>query len=111
MGPWKRKCLFYMVFARVAELVDAPDSESGVRKDVLVRLQSRAPLCHRNRRSFRLASAEVGFDGVEVQPREPAAKKSRRGRLAQSLLRAVEPAVSRVDMPRPATVPADDSSC
>ena len=30
--------------ARVAELVDALDSESSVRKDVLVRLQSRAPL-------------------------------------------------------------------
>ena len=29
--------------ARVAELVDALDSESSVRKDVLVRLQSRAP--------------------------------------------------------------------
>ena len=44
MGLWECKCLFYQPFARVAELVDAPDSESGVRKDVLVRLQSRAPL-------------------------------------------------------------------
>ena len=33
--------------ARVAELVDALDSESSVRKDVLVRLQSRAPLTPR----------------------------------------------------------------
>ena len=29
--------------ARVAELVDAADSKSAVRKDVLVRFQSRAP--------------------------------------------------------------------
>ena len=29
-------------FARVAELVDAADSKSAVRKDVLVRFQSRA---------------------------------------------------------------------
>ena len=43
MGVWGCKWLFYKDFARVAELVDAPDSESGVRKDVLVRLQSRAP--------------------------------------------------------------------
>ncbi|MEY2829975.1 MAG: hypothetical protein RIQ33_1833 [Bacteroidota bacterium] len=30
-----------LVFARVAELVDAADSKSAVRKDVLVRFQSR----------------------------------------------------------------------
>ena len=31
-----------LFFARVAELVDAADSKSAVRKDVLVRFQSRA---------------------------------------------------------------------
>ena len=31
------------LYARVAELVDAADSKSAVRKDVLVRFQSRAP--------------------------------------------------------------------
>jgi hypothetical protein len=34
--------LFNISFARVAELVDAADSKSAVRKDVLVRFQSRA---------------------------------------------------------------------
>ncbi len=39
--------------ARVAELVDALDSESSVCKDVLVRLQSRAPFCRALRFVFR----------------------------------------------------------
>jgi hypothetical protein len=35
--------LLAMAKARVAELVDAADSKSAIRKDVLVRFQSRAP--------------------------------------------------------------------
>ena len=41
-GPYTHRTLRRS--ARVAELVDALDSESSVRKDVLVRLQFRAPL-------------------------------------------------------------------
>lgn len=38
----KGKCNIAAQFARVAELVDAADSKSAIRKDVLVRFQSRA---------------------------------------------------------------------
>jgi hypothetical protein len=38
----KPQTINFKLFARVAELVDAADSKSAVRKDVLVRFQSRA---------------------------------------------------------------------